>query len=460
MYTTAFKKYTSGSSRFYQEACQWLPGGVSANIKYFSPYPLVMKEADGPCLIDVDGNRYIDYNLSYGALILGHGHPAIVAAIQSQLQEAGTTTFGTPHLLEQEMGQLLVQLYPSIEKVRYTHSGMEAALLAIRLATAWTGKRKIAKFEGHYHGSFDQVLVSVNPSQRSRSQAPVPTADSYGMPDEITKNTLVLPFNDMEQTKALLEKHVHEIGAVILEPVQAGFIPPDPAFLKELRKMTRKWNMVLIFDEVKTGFRMGLSGAQGFYGVSPDLTALGKVLGGGFPLGVVGGRKEIMELCSPLRGTNILSTESDGVKYKPLFHSGTHNGHPLILTAGLTTLQLLKKDKVYRDLEQNTMKLRRGMEQILEQYGLPGKTVGVGSIFNLVMTEQPVRQIQDVLQSDQALRKKLDAFLLEQGIYVKPLNRFSTAITHTSEIIGETLDRFERGIRKLTGKEDFVVARS
>lgn len=460
MYTIAFKEFTSGSARSYREACQWLPGGVSANIKYFSPYPLVMKRADGPCLVDIDGNRYIDYNLSYGALILGHGHPAITGVIQSQLQELGTSAFGTPHLLEQKMAKLLVQLYPSIEKIRYTHSGMEAALLAIRLATAWTGKKKIAKFEGHYHGSFDQVLVSVNPSQRSTNQVPVATADSFGLPDEITKNTLVLPFNDIEQTKALLDQHSHEIGAVILEPVQAGYIPPDPAFLKELRELTHKWNMVLIFDEVKTGFRVGLSGAQGFYGVSPDLTVLGKVLGGGFPIGVVGGREEIMELCSPVRGKDILSAESGGAISIPLFHSGTHNGHPLILAAGLATLQLLENKEIYQELEQNTLKLCKGMERILNEYGIPGKTVGAGSIFNLVMTDQPVRQIQDVLQSDQALRKKLDAFLLEQGIYVKPLNRFSMSVTHTREIVGETLARFERGVRHLIGKEDFVVART
>ncbi|MGA8941225.1 MAG: aminotransferase class III-fold pyridoxal phosphate-dependent enzyme [Thermoactinomyces sp.] len=461
MYTTAFKKLTSGSARSYKEASQWLPGGVSANIKYFSPYPLVMKRADGPYLFDIDGNRYIDYNLSYGALILGHGHPVITQVIQSQIHELGTSAFGTPHLLEQEMAKLLVQLYPGIEKVRYTHSGMEAALLAIRLATAWTGKKKIAKFEGHYHGSFDQVLVSVNPSQRSLHQAPVATADSYGMPDEIMKNTLVLPFNDIEQTRAILQKHSHEVGAVILEPVQAGYIPPDPAFLKELRELTRKWKIALIFDEVKTGFRTGLSGAQGYYGVTPDLTALGKVVGGGFPIGVVGGREEIMELCSPVRGKDILSAEADGAQDKPLFHSGTHNGHPLILAAGLATLRLLLDNtEIYRELEQNTWELRRGMEQILDKYGIPGKTVGVGSIFNLVMTSQPVRQIQDVLQSDQALRKKLDAFLLEKGIYVKPLNRFSMSVTHTRAIVDETLDRFERGIRNLTGKEDFVAART
>ncbi len=460
MYTTAFKEFTSGSARSYKEASQWLPGGVSANIKYFSPYPLVMRRAAGPYLVDIDGNCYIDYNLSYGALILGHGHPAISRVIQSQLQELGTSAFGAPHLLEQKMAKLLVKLYPSIEKIRYTHSGMEAALLAIRLATAWTGKRKIAKFEGHYHGSFDQVLVSVNPSQRSKYQAPVATADSYGLPDEVANNTLVLPFNDIEQTRVLLEKHACEIGAVILEPVQAGYIPPDPSFLKELRELTRKWNMVLIFDEVKTGFRMGLSGAQGFYGVSPDLTALGKVLGGGFPIGVVGGREEIMELCSPVRGKDILSAESDGASDKPLFHSGTHNGHPLILAAGLATLQLLENNELYQELEQNTLKLRWGIEQILNRYGIPGKTVGVGSIFNLVMTDKPVRQIQDVLHSDQALRRKLDAFLLEQGIYVKPLNRFSVSVAHTRGIVGETLDRFERGIRNLIGKEDFVVART
>ncbi|MGA9175393.1 MAG: aminotransferase class III-fold pyridoxal phosphate-dependent enzyme, partial [Thermoactinomyces sp.] len=212
------------------------------------------------------------------------------------------------------------------------------------------------------------------------------------------------------------------------------------------------YGIVLIFDEVKTGFRIGLSGAQGLYGVVPDLTALGKVLGGGFPVGAVGGRQEIMELCSPAGGADILTTQShdpDQDHAKPLFHSGTYNGHPLILSAGLATIQTLKETGIYRQLEENTALLKTGIEEIANRHGIIAKTVGAGSIFNLVLTDRPVRQIQDVLESDLALRKKLDAHLLDNGIFIKPLNRFSMSIVHTKEVVDETLERFENGVKKL-----------
>ena len=456
MYTPSFVNQTPGSAQNYKEACEWLPGGVTANIKYFSPYPIMMEKADGAYLWDIDKNRYIDYNLCYGALILGHGHPAVTRAMQSHLKKWGTTSFGAPHLLEQKIAKRLADMYPGIEKVRYTHSGMEAVLLAIRLAAAWTGKKKIVKFDGHYHGSFDQVLINVNPFKKDSDPLPIATADSYGLTDDIVKNTLVLPFNDLEQTAKFLKKHHSEIGAVILEPVQAGYIPPEPEFLIGLRELTKQWEMVLIFDEIKTGFRTSLTGAQGYYGVTPDLTTLGKVLGGGFPIGVVGGRKEIMELCSPARGSDILSMESGDAREKPLFHSGTHNGHPLTLAAGWATLQYLEKKHVYQSLAANTLRLRKGMEEILNRHGLDGKTVGAGSIFNLVFTDRPVRQVYDVVNSNRDLRKKLDVLLLEQGVYVKPLNRFSTSVAHTPEIIDETLEQFEKGVLKLIKQGVFI----
>jgi glutamate-1-semialdehyde 2,1-aminomutase len=447
-----FLPKTKRSAEAYEEAAKWIPGGVTANIKYFEPYPLIMESADGPYLYDVDENRYIDYNLCYGALILGHGHPRVKKAIQTQLAKIGTTIFGTPHQLETEMARTLVGLYPSIEKVRFTNSGLEATLLAIRLAMAWTGRKKLAKFEGHYHGAYDQVLISVNPKKRDRQHPPSPTPDSRGLPEYYTENTIILPFNDLDQTAEILKKHHHEIAAVILEPIQGGFIPPELSFLRGLRKLTSDYGIVLIFDEVKTGFRIGLSGAQGLYGVVPDLTALGKVLGGGFPVGAVGGRQEIMELCSPAGGADILTTQShdpDQDHAKPLFHSGTYNGHPLILSAGLATIQTLKETGIYRQLEENTALLKTGIEEIANRHGIIAKTVGAGSIFNLVLTDRPVRQIQDVLESDLALRKKLDAHLLDNGIFIKPLNRFSMSIVHTKEVVDETLERFENGVKKL-----------
>lgn len=446
---------TAGSAALHEEAADYLPGGVTANIKYFEPYPIAMESAIGARMKDVDGNEYIDYNLCYGALMLGHGDPRVKKAILEQLSRMGTTVLGTPHRLEVEMARTLVDLYPGIDTVRFTNSGLEATLLAIRLAMAWTGRPKLAKFEGHYHGGYDQVLISVNPNRRNPDELPSVHPDSRGIPDYYLNNTVVLPFNDLDGTEEIFRRHGHELAAVIIEPVQGGFIPPKMEFLKGLRELTRAYGVLLVFDEVKTGFRVGLSGAQGRYGVVPDLTALGKVLGGGFPVGAVGGRKEIMNLCAPSpRSADILSVGSQGKERSgsdTLFHSGTYNGHPTVLAAGLATIEVLRRPGVYADVEKAANTLRAGMEEILKKFGIPGQTVGVGSIFNLVLGERPVNQVQDLLRSELSLRRKLDYALLEQGIYVKPLNRFSLSTAHTPNVIDETLDRFERGV-KLTVK--------
>ncbi|OYD07620.1 aspartate aminotransferase family protein [Paludifilum halophilum] len=451
-----FLEKTRNSAEMYEEASETMPGGVTANIKHFEPYPLFMESAGGAKLYDVDGNEYIDYNLCYGALMLGHGNSRVIRAVKEQLDQMGTPVFGTPHALESAVAKKLVQLYPGIETTRFTNSGLEATMLAIRLATGWTGRRKIAKFEGHYHGGYDQVLISVTPEEREQDVPPRSSVDSLGVPDYYRDNTVVLPFNDWQQTEAILEKHRHELGAVILEPVQAGFIPPDIEFLKKLRECTLLYGIPLIFDEVKTGFRLGLSGAQGRYGVIPDLTALGKVLGGGFPVGAVGGRQEIMEICSPNRRSDILSfggqdTGKNGGS-DVLFHSGTYNGHPTVLSAGLATINALEETGVYDRVEQAACRLRQEMEQILCDFGLCGRTVGVGTIFNLVLSDTPIREVQDLLRSDLHLRKKLDTALLERGIYVKPGNRFSLSVAHTEDVLAETLERFEGGVRQLIRK--------
>ncbi|MBA4495158.1 aspartate aminotransferase family protein [Paenactinomyces guangxiensis] len=458
-----YAEKTTKSAQLHLEASKWIPGGVTANIKYFDPHPIVMKSASGAYLTDVDHNQYIDYNLCYGALIMGHGHPRVTTAIQEQLAQMGTTIFGTPHQLETEMARVLVDLYPGIETVRFCNSGLESTLLAIRLATAWTGRKKLAKFEGHYHGGYDQVLISVNPSLRNPEDPPAPQLDSRGIPDYYAENTIVLPFNDLEQTAAILKKYRNEIAAVMMEPIQGGYIPPDLSFLRGLRELTQQYRILLIFDEVKTGFRVGLSGAQGRYGVTPDITALGKVLGGGFPVGAVGGKKEIMEMCSPSGGADILTPGS--LRPSPgytniLFHSGTYNGHPTALSAGLATIQALQEPGAYHQLEEHTRKLRSGIEEILDRYGVAGQTVGVGSIFNMVMTDHPVHQVQDVLRSDVVMRKKLDFSLINEGIYMKPLNRFSLSVAHTPDVIMETLERFENGVKKVSKKQVITHGRN
>jgi glutamate-1-semialdehyde 2,1-aminomutase len=444
---------TPKSAEYYQRACEIIPGGVTANIKYFTPHPIVMAKGKGSKLYDLDGNEYIDYLLSYGALILGHGHPDVLHAVESQIKEAGTTIFGTPHELETIMAQTLIDLYPGIEMVRYTNSGLEATLLAIRIAMAYTGKKKLAKFEGHYHGGYDQVLLSVNPNLNKAGEPHQPQAvpESPGIPDYYVQNTIILPFNDIEATESILRTHKSDIAAVILEPVQGGFIPAEPAFMKKLRKLTEELDIVLIFDEVKTGFRVSLGGAQEVYGVKPDLTALGKVLGGGFPIGAVGGKRDIMMISAPNRGRDLLAFGEDSdVKKDPLFHSGTYNGHPTVLAAGLATIKALKQDGVMDLLFNNTNILRQQLETLYHSYGFKMQTIGMGSIFNIILTDKPIRNYRDMFHADMTLRKKIDYELLKAGVYIKPLNRYSMSIVHDEKDIERTIEAHEIALKNAT----------
>ncbi len=450
--TDVFLEKTSGSKQWFERAKRSIPGGVTANIKYFDPYPIFMAGGSGARLFDADGNTYIDYNLCYGALILGHGHPAVKKAIEEQWRQMGTTVTGTPHPFEVEMAEKLISLYPGIEQVRFTNSGLEATMFALRLAAAWTGKKKIAKFAGHYHGGYDQVLISIR-QEKDQNGFPLVTADSRGLPEYYRENTIVLPFNDWDRTEELITRHRDELAAVIMEPVQGGFVPPEQEFLVRLREITRLYHIPLIFDEVKTGFRLGISGAQGRYGVIPDLTALGKVLGGGFPIGAVGGRKEIMEICSPVNRSDLLTFGGANANSEDvLFHSGTYNGHPSVLAAGMATIGVLEQEGVYEAIEASTLSLRRGMEEILFRYQLPGRTMGDGTIFNLVLAQpdQSREKAQQRNLPDFDLRRKLDLFLLEKGIYLKPMNRFSLSIAHDHEVIQETLFLFEEGVKNIS----------
>ncbi len=440
------------SFHLYEKAKEVIPGGVTANIKYFAPHPLMMQKGKGSRLVDVDGNEYIDYLLCYGALILGHGHPKVIEAVIQQMTNDGTTVFGTPHELETVMAQKIIQAFPGIEMVRYTNSGLEATLLAVRLAQAFTGKRAIAKFEGHYHGGYDQVLISVNPpvAEAGDEKEPKAVPESKGITAQYADETIILPFNNIEATETILRKQQHRLAAVILEPVQGGFIPADKTFMKQLRSITKELGIILIFDEVKTGFRITYGGAQTIYGIEPDLTALGKVLGGGFPIGAVGGKKEIMEQMDPRRGKDALSIGTGKVsKTDTLFHSGTYNGHPTILAAGLATLDVLQQEGTMTRLLQMTAMLREGLENVYRAYGIPMKTVGLGSIFNIVFTEQEVKNYRDLTKANITLREKMDYKLLSLGVYTKPGNRYSMSVVHTEEDIARTIEAHEKAIQQV-----------
>ncbi|WP_324609868.1 aspartate aminotransferase family protein [Oceanobacillus damuensis] len=440
----AVKKSTNLSIEFLERAKKVMPGGVTANIKFFSPHPIVMNKGSGAYLKDVDGNEYIDYLLSYGSLMLGHGHPEIKKSIYSQINESGTWLFGTPHELEVTFGEQIKKYYPSIDLLRYTNSGTEATLLALRFAATYTGKFKIAKFEGHYHGGYDQVLLSVDPSieEAGSPVSPLSVPSSKGINPYQQQQTVILPFNTNNAFE-ILERHRNEIGAVVLEPIQGGFIPAKREFIKELRRVTKELDMVLIFDEVKTGFRVGLGGAQSLYGIKPDLTALGKVIGGGFPVGVVGGKKEILMESAPVRGNSNNTLTSKDV----LFHSGTYNGHPMILAAGLATIKVLEKE--LDSVLMRTETLKEQLETLFYSKGIAMKAVGIGSMFNIVLTDEEILNYRDYQRSDFKMRKEIDSYLLKEGVYSKPLNRYSLSTSHGEKEIEKTVAAFEKVLLNL-----------
>lgn len=445
-------KKTPKSKEFSEKSSLIMPGGVTANIKFFEPYPIVMEKGKGAYLFDLDGNEYIDYMLSYGALKLGHGHPKVLQAVQNQLQDEGTMLFGTPHKLEVEMGTKVMDLYPSMERIRYTNSGTEATLLAIRLAYGYTGKYKIAKFEGHYHGGYDQVLQSVNPKVNDAGPAnnPIGISESRGVDPYIAEQTIILPFNNLEATIEILTKWKDELAGVILEPIQGGFIPADQAFMDGLRKVTEELGILLIFDEVKTGFRISMGGAQQIYGIKPDITALGKVVGGGFPFGIVGGKKEIMDISAPSAFSDVFdsSQSKHSNAQDVLFHSGTYNGHPTILAAGLETIAVLEKE--IASVFENTEKLKKGIVELFASKNIRAQTIGIGSIFNVVITDlDEVKNYRDLQQSNFALRKEIDYHLLVEGIYMKPLNRYSLSTVHGEKEINRTLEAYETVLNRL-----------
>ncbi|HLR60483.1 MAG TPA: aspartate aminotransferase family protein [Pseudogracilibacillus sp.] len=447
---TSYNK--DGSEKLFEEALNVIPGGVTANIKHFEPYPIFMKEGHGSKLIDEDNQTYVDYSLCYGALITGHGHERIMQRTQKQLEDSGTIIFGTPHSLEATMAKRIIDLYQGIEQIRFTNSGTEAVLLAIRLAVAHTKKEKIAKFEGHYHGGLNNLLASINPSEQDAGEADYPNVvfESNGIPDDERDNTIILPFNNLEATSEILREHAEDLAAVILEPVQGGFIPADEEFLHGLRKITEELNIVLIFDEVKTGFRVALGGAQSAYNINPDLTTLGKVLGGGLPIGAVGGRKDIMMLSAASKNGDVFSVGSKSNEtVGTVFHSGTYNGHPLIMAVGLETIDILEEDNMMENLFSQTMLLRNRLEKMYASYNINMQTIGMGSIFNIIFTDQPIKSYRDMWKANIELRQEIDTELLSLGVYLKPLNRYSMSTVHSTEDIDFTVKAHESALNKV-----------
>jgi len=421
---------TAGSRERYSRAQQSLAGGVSSSLRRSArPYPLYFAHGCGALVTDVDGNSYIDYGLAWGPLILGHAPAAIREALEAQLWRGAT--YGAQHDLEIEVSEKLTSAIPCADLVCFANSGTEIVQLALRLARAVTGRSKFLKFEGHYHGWDDSVLVSYHPSAAEIDAAkggPVPA----GLGQRPHQDVLIAPWNDLNAVEAIFKSHASEISAVICEPIlcNSGCIPPDPGFLERLRELTFKQRAILIFDEVITGFRVGLSGAQGLFGVTPDLATYFKALGGGTVLSALAGRQEFM---------NWIVTGK-------VVHAGTLNGNPLSLAAANATLDVLAENggAVFRSMERLGLRLKQGLRTILRNAGHTVVTQGHGAVFQLSFIDQPARNYRDTMRADKRLYSDFALALLDEGMLVLPDGRWYLSAAHIDADIDATLAAVER----------------
>jgi glutamate-1-semialdehyde 2,1-aminomutase len=420
------------SKRLLDSAKQVIPGGVNSPVRAFRAVggePPFIARGEGAYLWDEDGNRYVDYVLSWGPLILGHAHPAVVDALSIAAMKG--TSYGAPTALETELAELVIEMVPSVEMVRFVNSGTEATMSALRLARAYTGRHKIVKFEGCYHGHGDMLLV-----QAGSGVATLGLPDSPGVPPGAAQDTLTAPFNNLSAVEALFQQFPDEIAAVILEPVAGnmGVIPPDSDFLEGLRNLTEAHGALLIFDEVMTGFRIALGGAQELYGIDPDLTTLGKVIGGGLPVGAYAGKREIMETVAP-----------EG----PMYQAGTLSGNPLAMTAGLVTLRELRKPGVFEGIVGQTERLCQGIGQAATAAGVPVYQTQVGTMFCTYFTEGPVTDYASAKTSDTVAFGRFFQAMLESGVYLAP-SQFEAGFTstaHTVSAVDATLKSAQAAFR-------------
>lgn len=415
---------TTKSEEIFAAAQKIMPGGVNSPVRAFKSVggqPIIFDRVKGAYAWDVDGNQYIDYVGSWGPAICGHAHPEVINALKEALEKG--TSFGAPCLLENILAEMVIDAVPSVEMVRFVNSGTEACLSVLRLMRAFTGREKLIKFEGCYHGHGDMFLVKAG-----SGVATLGLPDSPGVPKAVTVTTLTAPYNDLEAVKQLFKENPGEIAGVILEPIvgNAGFIPPDGGFLEGLRVLTRENGALLVFDEVMTGFRIAYGGVQEKSGVIPDLTTLGKVIGGGLPVGAYGGRRDIMSMVAPAG---------------PMYQAGTLSGNPLAMTAGIKTLELLQKPGTYEYLDKITKKLSDGLLKIAKETGHAACGGQISGMFGLFFTPGPVHNYEDAKKSDLAKFSRFHRGMLERGIYLAP-SQFEagfTSLAHTDEDIDQTL---------------------
>ena len=417
----------------FEEAKQYIPGGVNSPVRAFKSVgltPVYVDRGEGSRIYDIDGNSFIDYVCSWGPLIMGHAHPEVVKALQETAVKG--TSFGAPTLLETEMAKTVVERVASVDIVRMVNSGTEATMSAIRLARGYTGRSKILKFEGSYHGHADSLLIKAG-----SGVATLGLPDSPGVPEGVAINTITVPYNDLEGVKIAFERYGNEIAAVIVEPIAGnmGVVPPLPGFLEGLRKVTTGYGALLIFDEVMTGFRVDRGCAQGLFGLDPDLTCFGKVIGGGLPVGAYGGKREIMEQIAPSG---------------PIYQAGTLSGNPLAMAAGYSTLKLLTPE-VYTRLEVLGARLEAGLKRNAQETGIPLTINRVGSMVCPFFTEGPVVNFETAKTSNLDLFKRYFGKMLDQGISVPPsqFEGMFVSPVHSEQDIDDTIEGHYNALKSL-----------
>lgn len=422
------------STELFAEAQHYIPGGVNSPVRAFKSVggnPIYIEKGEGSRIFDVDGNSYIDYIGSWGPLILGHAHPRVLSAI-TEVAALGTS-FGAPTERETEMAKLVCELVPSVEVVRMVNSGTEATMSALRLARGYTKRNKIMKFEGCYHGHADSLLIKAG-----SGVATLGLPDSPGVPEGTAVNTITVPYNDLESVKLAFSSFGEDLAAVIVEPIggNMGVVPPLPGFLEGLREITQQYGTLLIFDEVMTGFRVARGGAQELFGITPDLTTMGKVIGGGLPVGAYGGKREIMQQIAPAG---------------PIYQAGTLSGNPLAMAAGLTTLQELSKPGAYERLEKLSARLAEGVADNASKLGIPHTLNRVGSMVCLFFTETPVTNYETAKTSDLERFSTYFSHLLTEGIMIPPsqFEGMFVSLAHSEADIERTIEASYQAMKKL-----------
>jgi glutamate-1-semialdehyde 2,1-aminomutase len=410
-----------------------LPGGTLGNVRLPDDYAFIVREGRGSHIWDISGNEYIDYLLGSGPMVVGHAHTKVIAAAEEAMRKG--STFFTQNSYAIELAERIVEAVPCADQVRYTSTGTEATSYALRVARAFTRRDKILKFEGGFHGMHDYSLMSLSPTGTLPFPAPEPS--SAGIPKAVQDTVLVAPFNDIETTTDIIQKNHNDLAAVIVEPVQR-ILAPRPGFLEGLREVTSRYDIPLIFDEVVTGFRMAYGGAQQYYGVTPDLTAIGKIVGGGFPLAAVVGRKELMDVYDAAAvGTGDF-----------LPQVGTLNGNPVAAAAGLATLEIMRAPGLYEAYWEKGGRLRNGLQQMLDEAEIPATVSGIDLMFDIYFTEAPITGFRSTMRADKSKNKIFDETLMEHGVF-KPSGKVYVGVCHSEEDVQKTLAAFQAGVNAL-----------